>query len=107
MSSAADDQEESSVGPVHASMLKKLSANFPSLTHLEVINESHKHNVPKGSESHFKVVIVSDLFESKAIIERHRMVNSALSDELKESIHALSIQGLSYSAYHTTLYTNY
>ena len=31
--------------------------------HLEVINESHMHNVPPGSESHFKVVIVTDTFD--------------------------------------------
>ena len=94
MSSASIDQGDV-CGPVQASMQMKLSTHFSSLTHLEVINESHKHNVPKGSESHFKVVIVSDMFEGKAIIERHRMVNSALSEELKQSIHALSIQGTS------------
>lgn len=33
---------------------------------LEVINESHKHNVPVGSESHFKVTIVSSEFNGKS-----------------------------------------
>jgi len=60
--------------------------------HLELVNESGKHNVPKGSESHFKVLVVSDSFEGKSLIDRHRMVNTALSDELKKGIHALSIQ---------------
>ena len=32
-------------------------------SHLEVINESHMHNVPKGSETHFKVVVVSGRFD--------------------------------------------
>jgi len=59
---------------------------------LEVINESFKHNVPKGSESHFKVVVVSDVFASKSLIEQHRMVNETLKDELKNHVHALSIQ---------------
>jgi len=31
--------------------------------HLEVINESHMHNVPPGSESHFKVIVVADAFD--------------------------------------------
>jgi BolA protein len=59
--------------------------------HLEVINESHMHNVPEGSESHFKVVIVSDAFRDKMLVARHRMVNKALEDELKGSIHALAL----------------
>lgn len=56
---------------------------------LEVINESHMHNVPKGSESHFKVIIVSNEFTGKMLVARHRMVNNILTDELTHSIHAL------------------
>ncbi len=56
---------------------------------LEVINESHMHNVPKGSESHFKVTIVSNEFNGKMLLARHRMVNNILIDELAHSIHAL------------------
>lgn len=56
---------------------------------LEVINESHKHNVSAGSESHFKVTIVSDEFNGKTRLARHRMVNNILTDELAHSIHAL------------------
>ena len=59
--------------------------------HLEVINESHMHNVPEGSESHFKVVIVSDDFKDKMLLARHRLVNKALEEELKGSIHALAL----------------
>jgi len=60
--------------------------------HLEVINESHMHNVPPGSESHFKVIVVSTLFECKSRVERHQNVNSILADELAGSVHALSMQ---------------
>ena len=56
--------------------------------HLEVIDESHMHNVAEGSESHFKVVIVSDDFRDKMLIARHRMVNKALEAELNGGIHA-------------------
>jgi len=62
--------------------------------HLEVINESHMHNVPVGSESHFKVVIVSDNFKNKMLVARHRMVNKALEEELKGGIHALALHTL-------------
>jgi BolA protein len=60
-------------------------------SHLEVINESGNHNVPPGSESHFKVVIVSDAFEGKNSVSRHRMINKVLADELKNKIHALAL----------------
>ena len=59
--------------------------------HLEVINESHMHNVPPGSESHFKVIAVSDEFAGLMLIARHRLINKALAEELQGSIHALSL----------------
>ena len=69
---------------------KKLLASF-SPSYLDVVNESHQHNVPSGSESHFKVVIVSKAFEGERLIKRHRAVNSVLADELAEKIHALAL----------------
>lgn len=68
---------------------KLLDAFQPS--HLEVINESNNHNVPPGSESHFKVIIVSKVFEGERLIKRHRLVNNVLSEELSEKIHALAL----------------
>ena len=59
--------------------------------HLEVVNESDNHNVPEGSESHFKVVIVSDQFEGTRLLDRHRLVNGLLADELAGPVHALAI----------------
>ena len=69
---------------------KKLADDYKPL-HLEVINESSNHNVPEGSESHFKVVVVSPNFSGKNLLARHRMINATLADELKDSIHALAI----------------
>lgn len=60
--------------------------------YLEVNNESHMHNVPPGSESHFKLVIVSAEFEGKPLIKRHQAVNAILAKELREDIHALSME---------------
>ena len=59
--------------------------------HLEVFNESDMHNVPRGSESHFKVTVVSEKFEGKMLINRHRMVNEILAQELNGQIHALAL----------------
>jgi stress-induced morphogen len=60
-------------------------------THLEVINESHMHSVPKGSETHFKVVIVSARFDGVPSVKRHQLVYGALGDEMKSGVHALAI----------------
>ena len=47
---------------------------------------------PANSETHFKVIIVSEQFQSvSSPIQRHRMVNAALQDELNGPVHALSI----------------
>ena len=65
---------------------------------LEVVNESYMHNVPDGSESHFKVTVVSNEFEGKMLLARHRLVNKTLEEELK-SIHALAIHTLTPEQY--------
>ncbi|XP_039262813.2 DNA-binding transcriptional regulator BolA-like isoform X1 [Styela clava] len=81
----------SALNPVETSIIKKLTETFNPV-YLDVVNESFKHNVPKGSETHFKVVVVSDKFSGKRLIDRHRDVNNILSKELEGSVHALSIQ---------------
>jgi BolA protein len=60
-------------------------------SHLQVINESYLHNVPPGSESHFKVIVVSEAFDGLKLLARHRKINSILAEELNTRIHALSI----------------
>lgn len=59
--------------------------------HLEVTDESHMHNVPKGAESHFKVLAVSEVFDGEKLIDRHRRVNALVRDELAGGLHALAI----------------
>lgn len=68
----------------------KLTAALAPL-HLDVVNESHMHNVPAGSESHFKVIVVSAGFDGEPLIRRHRRVNEILADELASAVHALAL----------------
>ncbi|WP_374079095.1 BolA family protein [Bdellovibrio bacteriovorus] len=58
--------------------------------HMEIENESHMHSVPPGSETHFKVLVVSAAFEGKSRIDRQRMINDLLKEELKNGLHALT-----------------
>lgn len=69
---------------------KLTSALNPTFLHIE--DESGNHSVPEGSESHFKVVVVSSVFEGTSKIERHQKIYSALGDEFKNGLHALSIR---------------
>ena len=62
--------------------------------YLDVINESHMHNVPPGSESHFKVIVVSPVFDNLGRVQRHQQMNSILAEELAGPVHALSMETL-------------
>ena len=60
--------------------------------HLEVVDETRNHNVPEDAESHFKIVVVSERFDGKPLVARHRLVNELFSDEIASgSIHALAL----------------
>ncbi len=59
--------------------------------HLEVLNESHQHNVPPNSETHFKVVVVADSFASQRKVARHQSVYALLGEELAGPVHALAL----------------
>ncbi len=76
-------------GPVQDAIIGKLQALTPS--HLEVINESHTHNVPAGSESHFKVVLVSEDFSGLRQVPRHQKIYGLLAEEMAGPVHALAL----------------
>jgi BolA protein len=62
---------------------------------LNVVDESHLHaghaGARPGGETHFRVTLASKAFAGKSRVDRHRMVNSALAEELAVSVHALAI----------------
>ncbi|XP_070507578.1 bolA-like protein DDB_G0274169 [Chironomus tepperi] len=80
-----------STGPIQAKIEECLNRELtPNM--LEIVNESYMHGVPKNSETHFKVLVVSEKFNGLSLIQRHRIVNNHLKEELKtEFPHALSI----------------
>ena len=75
---------------VQESIESKLAAGL-NPEHLEVLNESHQHNVPPNSETHFKVVLVAAEFESKRKVARHQAVYGILAEELAGPVHALAL----------------
>ena len=76
---------------VQQNIEEKIQASLTP-TYLDVLNESHMHSVPPESESHFKLVIVSVEFENQSRLQRHRKVNKILAKELKDDLHALSME---------------
>lgn len=61
-------------------------------SHLQILNESPSHGLPASAEKHFRVVVVSPVFVGQMRIDRHRLVHDIVADELREHIHALSVQ---------------
>ncbi|MBB3191180.1 BolA family protein [Halomonas cerina] len=74
---------------IQAIIEDKLQALEPTL--LSVENESHRHNVPANSETHFKVTLVSPRFEGIMPVKRHQQIYALLADELDGPVHALAL----------------
>lgn len=74
-----------------ASQINDLVVQELAPVRLDVINESHMHSVPPNSETHFKLVIVSDGFDGQSLVVRHRRVNKLLAHQLQNGVHALSM----------------
>jgi len=82
--------------PVRDTIVAKLSAKFAP-THLEVIDESSRHQGHAGSrpegETHFRVRIASAALSGSRVAQ-HRSIMDALADEIKGGVHALAIEVL-------------
>jgi BolA family transcriptional regulator, general stress-responsive regulator len=62
---------------------------------LRVEDESDQHaghaGHRLGGETHYRVYIVSEVFRGKTRLQRHRMINNTLANELSGGVHALAI----------------
>ena len=83
--------------PVRDAIVAKLSAKFAP-THLEVIDESSRHEGHAGSrpggETHFRVRIASAALNGTRVAQ-HRAIMDALDAEIKGGVHALAIEVIS------------
>lgn len=72
-------------------LIERLQQLSPS--HLEVVNESSGHGgYFPGKESHFKVIVVSDIFAGLRLVQRHQKIYAVARDLLSPGkIHALAI----------------
>ncbi len=85
------------MGDVADRIRDKLTRAF-SPERIDVCDDSGKHvghaGAREGGESHFSVALVSAAFAHKSRVERQRMVNQVLAEELAGPVHALSITAL-------------
>ena len=65
---------------------------------LKLVNESYMHSVPQDSETHFKLLIVSDFFMNISQVKRHQIIYKSL-EEIMKQIHALSINSYDETEY--------
>ncbi|KAJ9072507.1 BolA domain UV induced protein Uvi31 [Entomophthora muscae] len=87
-----------SLGPIHTAIEQKLTLELKPLK-LLIENESHKHashSAMRGvdsKETHFKITVVSDLFQGKTLMQQHRLIYDILKEEMGDGkIHALSLK---------------
>jgi|HubBroStandDraft_6_1064221.scaffolds.fasta_scaffold1129253_1 BolA protein len=81
---------------------RKLTQAFAPIT-LEINDDSDLHAGHSGQnplgESHFSIQIVSPVFTKMSQVARHREIYRVLADELRERVHALSLQAWSPDEY--------
>jgi BolA family transcriptional regulator, general stress-responsive regulator len=75
-------------------IMEKLTSAFRP-AQIDVVDESHQHvghsGHRPGGQTHFRVYIVAEAFKGKSRLERHRMVNATLANEMRGGVHALAI----------------
>jgi BolA protein len=85
------------MGAIAATMRDKLNSRF-SPSKLEIVDDSDRHHghagAREGGESHFNLTIESAAFAGLNRVQRQRLINEALKDELAGPVHALSIKAL-------------
>ncbi|KAG2218482.1 hypothetical protein INT45_011663 [Circinella minor] len=84
-------------GPVETSMESKLIEEFNPST-LHIVNESHMHahhaamEGNTNKETHFRITLVTEQFDGKSLMQRHRAVYKLLQQEIDEGVHALTLR---------------
>ncbi len=82
---------------VRSAIERKLAEGLNPIR-LAVVDDSHRHAGHAGAnpegESHFTIEIVSEAFAGKSRVERHRMVNALLAEELAGRVHAMALRTL-------------
>ena len=74
---------------IEEQLRRKLTEAF-SPDYLELENESYMHSVPAGSESHFRLILVSSAFKELGLVARQQKIYAVIADEMAGPVHAFS-----------------
>ena len=79
--------------------LNPILIKLENVSHLHAHHEAMKQSTSK--ESHFHLMMVSNVFSHKRLLERHKLIYSLLNEEMKE-IHALQMKLLTEEEFNKT-----
>ena len=86
-----------------SSKIKTILEREFSPLHLEIQDDSRSHTghqqVQESGGKHYSLVIVSDKFKGKSLLERHRLIYAVFEKELKKDIHALALKAYTAEEY--------
>lgn len=77
-------------GPARHTLLTERITAALSPLHLELEDESYKHSAGPDAGTHWRCVLVSEAFDGKRLVQRHRAVYAALGDAMSNGVHAFS-----------------
>jgi len=81
---------------LNSKKIQDILQNKFSPDYIKIVDESERHRGHAGQKesggSHHTVILVSDFFEGKTLLERHRAVYAAVEMDVNESIHALQVR---------------
>lgn len=67
--------------------------NLEDVIAMAITNHINCHHLDvSGDGQHFEAIVVSDEFENKNRLARHRLVYAALGDRMHQQVHALSMK---------------
>ena len=84
-------------------LIKSLLTESLTPERLEITDNSQAHAGHAGTQSgggHYHVLIVSDAFSGKSLVQRHQLIYKALGDLMKHEIHALGIEAFTSTESH-------
>ena len=82
------------MGPIETRIRENIQRELRPL-YFELVNESHSHSVPRNSETHFRLVVVSEAFKGLSRVARQRKIYEILKNELAPGgVHALTQRAL-------------
>lgn len=86
-------------GPERRALLLERIQAALAPAYLELEDESYKHSIGADAGTHWRCVVVSDAFEGKRLVQRHRLVYGSLGDAMNDFVHAFSPRTLTVAEY--------